>query len=238
MNKYKFVSEETGCWFWCGALVNGYGHIGIVLNGKLKHKKVHRVSYELYVGPIPEGLTLDHLCRNPACFNPDHLEPVTLGENVRRGFSPSTTNREKTHCVHGHEYTPENTYTPPNGQRVCQTCRRAHVVRRNEAKRTGKPSIIPRSEGQRIPQFLKASNGHLLWTGYCSKSGPVIAITGAKNKQKLLVKRWMYQRYFGEVATGTAVVSTCGEPLCVRHEHLGVKSRSEVVTEGKRRRKS
>src|SRR5699024_1617461 len=86
-------------------------------------KLAHRVSYETFAGPIPEGLDLDHLCRNRSCVNPEHLEPVTRSENLRR--SPlMARGQDKTHCPHGHEYSPENTRITKAGARACRTCER------------------------------------------------------------------------------------------------------------------
>ncbi len=88
----------------------------------------HRFAYENLVGPVPTGLLLDHRCRNKSCVNPDHLDPVTSGENTRRGvLSFVTSIRRKTHCLRGHEYTRENTYTDPAGGRRCNQCRRDRV---------------------------------------------------------------------------------------------------------------
>jgi len=81
----------------------------------------HRVSYEFFRGAIPEGLHLDHLCRNPCCVNPEHLEPVTIKENLNRGIHK---NAVKTHCPQGHEYSEENTHYDPNGHRRCRLCQR------------------------------------------------------------------------------------------------------------------
>jgi len=85
----------------------------------------HRFAYEALVGPIPEGLKLDHLCRNRACVNPDHTEPVTDRVNTLRGFGPTAMNARATHCSEGHEFTDENTYLNQSGSRVCLTCMRA-----------------------------------------------------------------------------------------------------------------
>ncbi len=120
----KTVILECGCWEWHGAKTgDGYGQIWH--DGK-RNAYVHRVAYEFWVGPIPDGLTLDHLCKNRACFNPGHLELATSGENVMRGEGACAKNARKTHCPRNHEYDEENTYRPrahPD-QRACRECRR------------------------------------------------------------------------------------------------------------------
>lgn len=110
----------NGCWLWLGKLSKkGYG--GYSYNSK--HSSPHRYSYELHKGAIPEGLTVDHLCRVRHCVNPDHLEVVTNEENVLRGFGWGANNARKTHCIHGHELSGPNLYKSPNSiQRFCRTC--------------------------------------------------------------------------------------------------------------------
>ena len=117
------IDDITGCWNWTGAVSNrSYG--SIYRDGRMQ--KAHRVSYELSCGPVPDGLDLDHICRNRLCVNPDHLEPVTRSENLRR--SPlMDRHSKKTHCIRGHEFTSENTRMRPNGHRVCKECMRAHI---------------------------------------------------------------------------------------------------------------
>lgn len=84
----------------------------------------HRFTYELIAGEISDGLTIDHLCRNRCCVNPDHMQPVTQAENLLRGDGFVGVNARKTRCVNGHEFTDENTYVRPNGRRVCRACHR------------------------------------------------------------------------------------------------------------------
>ena len=119
--KSKFsVEDGDGCWTWRATKSNGYGRLFI--GGRAW--PAHRWVYEALVGLIPEGLTLDHLCRNRACVRPDHLEPVTMRENILRGESFAAVNNRKTHCKHGHEFTPENTYVATPAWRGCRTCAR------------------------------------------------------------------------------------------------------------------
>lgn len=111
------------CWEWRGKRDSGgYGVLCRNRNGKRCNLTAHRAAYEAWVGPIPEGLVLDHLCRNHACVNPDHLEPVTHRVNCMRGMSPGIAAARLGQCIKGHEFTAENTYRAPTGRRECRRC--------------------------------------------------------------------------------------------------------------------
>ena len=124
----KYIPEpNSGCWLWLAAQLGGYG----VIDVEGRYRRAHRVSYELHKGKIPDGLVLDHLCRMPLCVNPDHLEPVTIGENISRG---DNHHRRKTHCKRGHPFTDENTLMLSTGSRACRTCAKDRLLKWNEAR--------------------------------------------------------------------------------------------------------
>jgi len=142
---------EAGCWEWVGHRSRGgYGKIvmprthGTWESGSPKSVFVHRVAYEVFVGPIPDGLHLDHLCRNRACCNPEHLEPVTNRENLLRGESFSAVNARKTECVNGHAFDAANTYVTRQGHRACRACARATRAKSAASRRlTQTPAPSP-----------------------------------------------------------------------------------------------
>lgn len=116
------VDAEGDCWEWTAALNPG-GYGSFTWEGK--SLRAHRSAYELLVGPIPDGLTIDHLCRNPPCVNPDHLEVVTRAENTRRGYNPTAKNARRTYCVNGHRLAGDNLRMSKDGHRVCRACKAA-----------------------------------------------------------------------------------------------------------------
>jgi len=129
------IDKTDSCWNWKGCLIGG-GYGRYLVNGK--PEPAHRVSYELTFGKIPEGLIIDHLCRNKKCVNPEHLEAVTYRENALRGVGVGQYTRHLlTHCKRGHEYTPENTYYRSNSNYKTRDCKKCHKIR-NDAWRARK----------------------------------------------------------------------------------------------------
>lgn len=124
------VDKANDCWLWTAALLKtGYGRFK--KDGKTK--LAHRVSYELLVGPIPDGLTLDHLCRERRCVNPAHLEPVTAKVNVLRGETITAHNARKEQCIRGHLLRGDNLFVRRDGHRLCRHCKRAGESKRRDS---------------------------------------------------------------------------------------------------------
>jgi hypothetical protein len=111
---WHHIQFTETCWLWTGPVHKRYGKAG--------NTTAHRHVYHLLVGDIPEGLELDHLCGKTLCVNPDHLEPVSRAENMRRRYATYT------HCSNGHKFTPANTYIRPNGHRDSRACIRTRVA--------------------------------------------------------------------------------------------------------------
>ena len=121
---------ENDCWGWTDVLSkDGYAYLGV--DGRKGGKfLVHRLLYELMIGPIPDGKELDHLCRNRWCVRPDHQEPVTRQVHVSRGEATSSLHARQTHCIHGHPFDLFNTGYY-RGSRYCRACRRAFDKKRS-----------------------------------------------------------------------------------------------------------
>lgn len=131
----RIVEQPNGCWHYRGSHV-GDGYVRIRFRGK--PTAGHVVAWTLLRGPVPDGLELDHLCRNRRCVNPAHLEPVTHRENVLRSpIANAAINARKSECIRGHAFTPENTIIQCGGKRACRTCVN-EAQRRNRLKRLGR----------------------------------------------------------------------------------------------------
>lgn len=141
----KVKKDEKGCWNWTGTVKpGGYGVFSIKKNNVQKTYNAHRWAYTYFIGEIPEGLTIDHLCRNRRCVNPKHLEPVTIRENLMRGRGYSGVNNRKTHCPKGHPLVAIPKHIKSlTAKRYCPICyiqkplewNRSHKERKNENNR-------------------------------------------------------------------------------------------------------
>lgn len=130
---WKKVEKGPGCWLWKGCCFKGYGRFN---DGK-RTVRAHRFAYQTLIGPIPEGLEPDHICRNRSCVNPAHLDIVTSTENKRRGLAGKINNNcaAKTHCPRGHPYDESNTYVW-QGKRHCKICHKESNSRWQNENRT------------------------------------------------------------------------------------------------------
>lgn len=131
----KWIPEpNSGCWLWLAALdIGGYGKFST----NRRSMQAHRIGWNLYRGPIPPGMMLDHMCRTRSCVNPDHMRIVTPFENsVENSLGPSALNYQKTHCTHGHPFSGENLKVYANPKlpgrfyRYCRACHAAYYQRK------------------------------------------------------------------------------------------------------------
>lgn len=175
----KIKVDGNGCFVWQGGVsTQGYGKFKV----EGKTALAHRWNYRRVNGDIPEGKVLDHLCRNRRCVNPDHLEMVDNRVNVLRGVGPSAANEGKTHCVNGHEFTPENTYRRRNG-RECRQCwedrrRRDGVMKRKVSSTQRGVSWKPDRQKWLARAYEESKPKHL---GYFLTESEAIAAVHAYN---------------------------------------------------------
>ena len=169
-NVWRIFVMPTPCWEWTGhklidygACNGGYGMCRF--NGR--NRLVHKVMYERFIGQVPEGKELDHICRNRACCNPYHLDAVPHRINVLRGISPFAEKALQTHCINGHAFTTENTFLHPNGGRQCRQCHRDCFNRRYREKMNALGKVL-RNERTHFKcghllvdeNIIKRSNGY------------------------------------------------------------------------------
>ena len=152
----KYAVSETGCWEWTSTLNNkGYGRF---YDGK-RSVYAHRWSYERWVGPIPERMDIDHLCRNTRCVNPAHLEAVSHAENIRRGYEA----KNQTHCKRGHELAVHALITS-DGRRDCRACARLRAAAL-KGKLRSEPRVCPACEREFFPPWTSGPP-----RSYCSQA--------------------------------------------------------------------
>jgi len=151
----RIFGAPSECWTWVGSSRNGdkggpYGQVTWKEDGKVRNEATHRIAVRLAYGYFPgKGSTVDHLCRDTLCVNPLHLEVVSHTVNVARGIGPTAVNTAKTHCDHGHGFTPDNTYKHDAvGGRRCKICHLTTIRKYLDAKlKTHKKVRVKREDG-------------------------------------------------------------------------------------------
>lgn len=225
-----YPEPNSGCWLWIGSIrSNGYGQIFV---GKKSDKsnypaQAHRVSYTLFRGPIPKGMVLDHKCRNKVCVNPDHLDPVSNAENVRRG-NPGMHMKYKsaaaTACRNGHPRTSENTYRrQQDGAIVCKDCVHDRKIALQQRKGQSASRWV-RIQGTPLERFryhIVIRDDDQCWL----YQGTLRAGYGQFwNKNKLVqAHRFSYEMLVGPIPPGAKIIHKCENRDCCNPSHLLAK---------------
>lgn len=206
--------ELGPCWIWKPVPSNG-GYGQFYLNGK--PQLAHRASYKLFAGPIPDGLTIDHLCSVRACVRPDHLEAVTLLENLRRARvweAGAAFQRDKTHCANGHSYSGDNLRICKDGKRACRTCAREQMAARRERQRAENP---PRP--RRLKEFCV--NGHSFAEHGVFRGGKRVCVECARDR----VRRSRVKRKAGRGPKPPKLTCKYGHPWTEENIYTDPKGR-------------
>lgn len=213
--KKVLIDPNTECWLWQGHVgPDGYAR-SVFLNKK--QESVHRVSYLTFVGEIPGGMAIDHICRNRKCCNPKHLQVLSVKENTLLGIGPTARNRKKTHCPRGHAFDESNTYIDTRNARKCRACVKIDNDESAQRKRVG---LQPRRKTvlERINAKLTlADNGCKLWTGKKAANGYGQLQVGGKI---VFAHRALYEEIQGDVLAGFVVHRKCKNRLCCALDHL------------------
>jgi hypothetical protein len=158
---------KNDCWSWRSTMASG-GYAYWFFRGK--QQKVSRIVYEHWKGRIPHGLVVDHICNNPPCVNPDHLQAVTQKQNVLRGNGPTAINARKTHCKRGHKFTKKTIYTYGNKDgKECVVCKESYYRRNVPIKHkpfSSKYRGVSWNKKRKIWQAQLTFHGSIYWLGY------------------------------------------------------------------------